>query len=265
MIKTLVATYVDLSSSRAIRFACRLGSLIDIEIQPVYVKESLSLEPATGSGWARHTWEREILHQGEQEMAELMSSEEGFCPMVRPPEVLLGDREAELLRVMDETPYDLFIEGVDFTWNASSLHKKLQSRLYQRLRCPVILARGVSEIRKVLILCHDSASIDVLAACFQRLWADCATPLHLAIPVTDQDSDGFEKVAVQDLERAGNLLTESRCDVTIVEIPEENSDMRERFLGEFDLVAAAVPKHLGKAGRLSLPASLDVSLLIVMY
>ena len=39
MIKTLVAIEVDLASSMAIRYACQLGNLVDMELYPVYVKE----------------------------------------------------------------------------------------------------------------------------------------------------------------------------------------------------------------------------------
>jgi hypothetical protein len=61
MVKTLVAIEVDLASSFAIRYACQLGNLIQMEIHPIYVKFPSPEAPMTGVGWVRHTWEREVV------------------------------------------------------------------------------------------------------------------------------------------------------------------------------------------------------------
>ena len=50
MIKTLVAIEVDLASSMAIRYACQLGNLVDVELYPVYVKGRRRRCPPPG--WA---------------------------------------------------------------------------------------------------------------------------------------------------------------------------------------------------------------------
>ena len=50
MIRTLVSIEVDLASSMAIRYACQLGNLIPMELQPVYVKSYPFEEPVTGIG-----------------------------------------------------------------------------------------------------------------------------------------------------------------------------------------------------------------------
>jgi hypothetical protein len=68
MIKTLVAIEVDLASSMAIRYACQLGNLINMELYPVYVKEPPPEVPTTGVGWVRRTWEREIVAAGKEEI-----------------------------------------------------------------------------------------------------------------------------------------------------------------------------------------------------
>ncbi len=66
MIKALVSVEVDLASSIAIRFACQLGELTDIEILPVYVKESPPYEAVRGAGWVSRTWQKEMVHKGNQ-------------------------------------------------------------------------------------------------------------------------------------------------------------------------------------------------------
>ena len=80
MIKTLVAIEVDLASSLAIRYACQLGSLIELELYPVYVKEPPPEVPATGTGWVRHTWEREILETGQGRDSGDAGRREGVLP-----------------------------------------------------------------------------------------------------------------------------------------------------------------------------------------
>ncbi len=83
VIKTLVSIELDLVSSLAIRFACQLGSLMDAEIHPVYVKESSPHDSVWGAGWASRTWEKEMVQQGKAEIAELITAEMDFCPVLK--------------------------------------------------------------------------------------------------------------------------------------------------------------------------------------
>ena len=97
MVKTLVAIEVDLASSFAIRYACQLGNLIQMEIHPIYVKFPSPEVPMTGVGWVRHTWEREVVESGKTEIQEVLASESDSCPVLQEPRVIYGDREIELL------------------------------------------------------------------------------------------------------------------------------------------------------------------------
>ena len=63
---------------------------------PVYVKESPPHESVMGAGWASRTWEKEMVQQGKAEISELITAEKDFCPVLREPRVIYGDREAEL-------------------------------------------------------------------------------------------------------------------------------------------------------------------------
>jgi len=93
MLKTLVAIEVDLASSFAIRYACDLGNLIPMELYPVYVKAPPPEVPVTGTGWVRHTWEREIVEMGKEEIQEMLASEQESCPMLQTPRVIYGHRD----------------------------------------------------------------------------------------------------------------------------------------------------------------------------
>ena len=138
MIRTLVAIEVDLASSLAIRYACQLGSLIELELYPVYVKEPPPEVPAIGTGWVRHTWEREILEMGKEEIQEMLAGEKESCPQLQAPRVLYGDRQYELLKIMEHEPFDLYVEGAPYPFTPANIHPKssaslTSSRLVYRL------------------------------------------------------------------------------------------------------------------------------------
>ena len=71
---------MDLASSLAIRYACHWATSVHMELHPVYVKAPPPEVPATGTGWVRHTWEREIVELGKEEIQEMLASEMESCP-----------------------------------------------------------------------------------------------------------------------------------------------------------------------------------------
>ena len=156
MIKTLVAIEVDLASSLAIRYACQLGNLIDVELHPVYVKEPPPEVPATGTGWVRHTWEREILELGKEEIQEMLAGEMESCPQLQEPRVIYGDREYELLKIMEHEPFDLYVEGAPYPFTPANIQRRLQSKFYQRVATPLIWLRLLRKISQVLVPCFDA-------------------------------------------------------------------------------------------------------------
>ena len=153
MIKTLVSIEVDLASSLAIRFACQLGALIPMEVHPVYVKEFASDGSLVGAGWASRTLEREMIQEGKDEISEMITAEMDFCPALNEPRVIYGDREAELLKIMQMEEFGLYVEGSHFSWNATAIYKRLHSKFYKRLTFPVVWVRALRKVNQVLILC----------------------------------------------------------------------------------------------------------------
>lgn len=248
MIKTLVSIEVDLASSLAVRFACQLGGLMEIEIHPVYVKESPPHESVMGAGWASRTWEREMIEQGKEEISELISAEKDFCPVLGEPRVIYGDREAELLKMTHLENFDLYVEGVHFPWTPGDLYKRIHSKLYQKLPSTPVLVRTLRKIDHVLLLCLDVAGTEALCALFQKIWKNCPVPLTLAYRAEDAtgpDGDGVR----QAVERARGILEQSGCAVQTQDgfpsIPEHDA---AEALKEHGLVAIAVERHVKKDG-----------------
>ena len=143
MLKTLVAIEVDLASSFAIRYACDLGNLIPMELYPVYVKAPPPEVPVTGTGWVRHTWEREIVAMGKEEIQEMLASEQESCPMLQPPRVIYGDRDYELAKIESQEAFDLYVEGAPYPFNPANIQRRLHAKFYQKLACPLIWLRGL--------------------------------------------------------------------------------------------------------------------------
>jgi hypothetical protein len=189
VIKTLVSIEVDLAASLAIRFACHMGSLVEMEIHPLYVKESASHDSAMGAGWASRTWERQMIEEGRAEIAEIIASEQDFCPLLKEPRVIYGDREAELLRIVQTEGFDLYVEGAHFAWNPHEIYKKFHSKLYQHLPTPSIMVRALRKVGRAVLLCLDVRSTEILTATFQRFCTSCSLPLLLIHPAKASDGE----------------------------------------------------------------------------
>ncbi|MEJ2717040.1 MAG: hypothetical protein P8182_07850 [Deltaproteobacteria bacterium] len=246
MIKTLVSIEVDLASSRAIRLACQLGELMNMQIQPVYVKESPPHESVWGAGWTSRTWEKEMVQQGHAEISELLTAEQDSCAVLEEPRVIYGDREGELLKIAQGEEFDIFIEGAHFPWTVSDLYKRLHSKLYQRIPSPVILVRALRKVNHVQLLCFDAKGAETLTNVVQTLWQGCRVPLVLSYPGKDLDKTEAE-VLREAVDRADGLLTEAGCTVTVRDTlsltPREDA---VETLKDCGLVAIAVERAVKK-------------------
>ena len=148
---------MDLASSLAIRYACQLGSLIELELHPIYVKEPPPEVPTIGTGWVRHTWEREIVETGKEEIQEMLAGEMDSCPQLQAPRVLYGERQYELLKIMEHEPFDLYVEGAPYPFTPANIQRRLSARFYQRVGTPLIWLRMLRKINQVLAPCFDPA------------------------------------------------------------------------------------------------------------
>jgi hypothetical protein len=209
MIKTLVAIEVDLASSFAIRYACQLGNLIQMELHPIYVKFPSPEAPMTGVGWARQTWEREVVESGKAEIQEVLAPEIDSCPVLKEPRVIYGDREIELLHLVEQEPFDLYIEGAPYPFNPATIYKRLHAKFYQRLSCPLIWLRGVRKINRVVAWCENPHGTKALMDTLGRFFGGSAVPLQLVYPSNSGNGDmqAVTQKAVADLEAEGCQAT----------------------------------------------------------
>jgi hypothetical protein len=212
VIKTLVTVEMDLASSFAIRYVCRLGQHIKMELHPVYVKSAPSVEPATGVGWAPHTWQRELIQMGKEEIQEMLAAEADSCPLMQEPKVVYGDRGAELLKIVEQEAIDLYVEGAPQRFTPRTIFKSLRSRFYQRLDRPFIWVRTLRKIDQALVLCRDVSGVRTLVRTLGLLWQGCPVPLHFAVPETGEKGKAEpEALLREEVRRAKVELEAARC------------------------------------------------------
>ncbi len=262
MVKTLVAIEVDLASSFAIRYACRLGHLIQMEIHPIYVKFPSPRAPMTGVGWAQHTWEREVVERGQAEIQEMLAAESESCPVLQEPRVIYGDREIELLNVVEREPFDLYIEGAPYPFTPATMYKRLRSRFYQRLNCPLIWLRSVRKINQVTAWCADPVGTRALVDTLARLFGGSSLPVQVACPKNgagSQDMQAVTQKAVADLQAQG-------CQAALGEAgPAGSSGPPSELVKDSGLLALALEKGVRKdAPQLQWLAQVTAPLLLVL-
>jgi len=261
MVKTLVAIEVDLASSLAIRYACQLGNLLPLELHPVYVKFPALNFPITGVGWVRHTWEREVAEAGKAEIQEMLAGEMEACPVMQEPRVIVGDREAELLNLVGREPFDLYIEGAPYPFDTATIYKRLHSKFYQRLACPLIWLRALRKIDKALLVCQDPPATRALARAFGKIWQGGAVPLNLAAPPA---ADGLLR---HEVSQARETLAGAGCQAAVLEgLPSEAGWLAPEALKDYGLVAAALPREMKKDDPgLQWLAQVKAPLLLALY
>ncbi len=262
MVKTLVAIEVDLASSFAIRYACQLGNLIQMEIHPVYVKFPSPEIPMPGVGWVRHTYEREVVNLGKQEIQEVLAPEIDQCPILQEPRVIYGDREIELLHVVEQEPFDLYIEGAPYPFSPAVVYKRLHAKFYQHLTCPLIWLRGVRKIDRVVALCFDPDGTRALVENLGRLFGGSAVPLVLSYPGNTRGSLDMQAVAEKAVADLKNLNCQASLGDTFA--PESGGPPAEG-LRDCGLVAVALDKGVRKdAPQLALMAKVSAPLMLVL-
>lgn len=246
MIKTLVSIEVDLTSSLAIRFACQLGALSKMEIHPVYVKKSAPHESVVGAGWTSRTWEKEMVEQGKKEISDLIAAEMDFCPVLKDTRVIYGEKESELSKITRTEHFDLYVEGIHFSWTPHEIWKHLHGKLYQGLSCPLILVRAPRKINQVRLLCLDVDGTTTLGELFQKVWKNCPVPLIFSCPTghMDESEIGPVREAVQE---ARGLLEEAGCTVRVQEDLWRDPDQASaEVMKEDGLVAISVERPVRK-------------------
>ena len=213
MIKALVSVNADLASSIALRYACQLANIIEMDLKTIHVEDADKKGPPPGSGWVRRTWENAMLKTGEIEIAQLIQAERLSYPALRAPKMVVGDREEEILHEIQKETYDLFLEGALHTFTKADFYNKIRSKFYRHTPCPVIMVKNLVELEKMVIVFDEEAEFGRLVATFLKIFKKAAIGLDLmyyqlsesaaAPPDNNKDPDRILQNAREILMEAG--------------------------------------------------------------
>lgn len=211
MLTTLVALDADLASSIALRYACQMADIVEMALQTIHVEDADAEGHPPGTGWVRRTWEKALLKTGEEEIAQLIRAERSSCPRLPATKMVLGDRDEEILRELEREPYDLFVEGMLYTYSSTNFYKKIRSRLYRNASCPVILVKNLVNLSRIVLVLDSTTDPSSMVRTFLKIFKDAAIDLDLlyfgfqndggAMRQEDTNSDAV-------LSHAGKLLAD---------------------------------------------------------
>jgi hypothetical protein len=211
MLTTLVALDTDLASSIALRYACQMAKIVKMALQTIHVEDADAERHSPGTGWVRRTWEKALLKTGEEEIAQLIQAERSSCPRLPATKMVLGDRDEEILRELEREPYDLFIEGMLYTYSSTNFYKKIRSRLYRNASCPVILVKNLLDLNRIVLVLDPTVDPSSVVRTFLKIFKDAAIDLDL-LYFRFQDDDGTTRQEDTNsdavLSHAGKLLAD---------------------------------------------------------
>jgi hypothetical protein len=194
MIKMLVSIDADLASSIALRYTCQIAKVTEVDIQTIHVHEPGARGLTMGSGWARRTWEKEVVAEGKKEISSLLVAESSSCPILKEPLVLSGDRDKEILQELESGRYDVYVEGTPAPLTSKSLARRMESRVYQNAASPVLLVPNLLPVNEVLCVVRDDQGCRCIFATLQKLLSGTELKVDISISsLRDEHSTSFQE------------------------------------------------------------------------
>ena len=168
MLKALVPVEMTLASNVALRFLCRKAEALGIAVQPIHIEEPDNKSHSSQTGWIRKSWESGLRQAGLEEVQRILKSEKLDCFVMPNPIIRVGDREDNILEELRIGGYDLFVEGEVSNFNAGEFRKRLRSKLYRQMPCPVLIVRNMVQSDRVALVVDEKTDVERLVDSFIR-------------------------------------------------------------------------------------------------
>lgn len=258
MIKTLVSLNADLASSIALRYACQMAKMIEMDIKTIHVEEADTEGNPPGTGWVRRTWEKGLLGTAEAEISSLISAEKTLCPTLGSPKMMVGDREAEILRELEEGSYHLLVEGILLSFDASHFENRIRSKLYKKMPCPLLLVRNLVGLGRIALLVEDHTDLWTLVSTFTQLFEASTVeydllrvilqkPGRLSFKKNGQDtSEPVSEETDEILTSANNMLAEAGRPPLEVKMRRDIPARIADSLQDYGLVVTCMPRQIAR-------------------
>lgn len=253
MIKTLVSVETNLASRLALRYACRLANVINMELHTVHVREPDSEGRSPGSGWVRKTWEDALLHSDQEEIHQLVKAERTSYPELGPPKITIGDREKEIYYQLQSELYGLFVEGALHTFNASPFYHKIHSWFYQNSPCPIILVKNLVDVGNTLLVLSRGVNYAKLISNYLKFFKGSPVELDLIYCHFDGHAKSPRSKgenADTMLRNAEKILTEHDVKPAQCRVVQTSANKAAEFMRGYGLVVSSIYRQTSKKSPL---------------
>lgn len=249
MLKALVPVEMTLASNVALRYLCRKAELLGIAVQPVHVEEPDHKPHSSETGWIRRSWESGLRQAGLEEVQRILNSEKLDCFILPNPIVRVGDREDTLLEELRLGGYDFFVEGEVANFNTGAFRKRLRSKLYRQMPCPVLLVRNMIQSDRLVLLLDEKTDVDSLVGRFHHLFGSRAVDFDLcAYAMDDLHRDPHpDELLAEGRELLGKLGYAPARAFTLLGAPETAA----RNLGDYGMIVANMDRKSNRKSPLT--------------
>lgn len=255
MIKALLSLEENLASCIALRYTSHLNNMLDMVVQTVHVEKSSQKQNPDGTRPVRHALENGLEETGHKTVERLLKTEKVTCTFIEPHKVFIGNPDTEILDELQTGGYDLFLEGNLNTSNVEIFYKRITSRLFSKLMCPVIIVKNLTDRRNAVLLCGEGVDQGKLITQFCKILGKALLDIELLhYTATDNDevvflgknnSRSFLQEAEELLNAHGRIPKRSRV---VTGTPDQVSE----YLSNYGLVVSAFPT--GRSPRMELLA-----------
>ncbi len=241
MLRALIPVEMTLASNIALRYACHKSKIITMSLQPIHVEEPDEKSHSSQIGWIRRSWEEGLKQAGTEEVINILNSEKLDCHVMSRPIVSIGERDDQILYELRKNSYNLFIEGELSNFNIAEFHKKIHSRLYKKMPCPVLLVKNMIQSDRIALMIDPKSNLEKLVEQFHTVFADKKIDFDLCLySLDDLNQDKFPDEIISECTK---LLAEhglkARRSYTLLCAPE----VAEKSLKEYGLVVSAVDRR----------------------
>jgi len=185
MLKALVPVEMTLASNVALRYLCQKADLLGIGVQPIHVEEPDHKNHSSETGWIRKSWESGLRQAGLEEVQRILKSERLERCVLPTPIVRVGDREDLILEELHLGGHDLFVEGEVTNFNAGEFRKRLRSKLYRQMPCPVLIVRNLIQSNRVALILDEKTDVEFVVARFCKFFTGEAVDFDLCTYAMD--------------------------------------------------------------------------------
>jgi hypothetical protein len=263
MLKALVPVEMTLASNVALRYLCRKAELLGIAVQPVHVEEPDHKPHSSETGWIRRSWESGLRQAGLEEVQRILNSEKLDCFILPNPIVRVGDRDDTLLEELRLGGYDFFVEGEVANFNTGAFRKRLRSKLYRQMPCPVLLVRNMIQSDRLALVLDEKTDVESLVARFHQLFGGRDVDFDLcAYAMDDLHQDPHpDELLSEGGELLGRLGYKPARAFTLLGSPETAA----RNLGDYGMIVAHMDRRSNRKSPLSEVLGLASSPILICW